>query len=257
MRSEHSELTKLKKPSVTGVCKNLPVFILSHSDRKEEKLMNTGILMEYLPLFAKAAIVTLKISAAGIFFSVVVGFICSAVQYFRVPGLKNIVSAYIELSRNTPMLVQLFFIYFGLPKIGLAWSRETCAVVALVFLGGSYMAEAIRSGLEAVEAIQIESAVSLGMNRFQVMRFVVFPQAIAVAFPALVANVVFLIKETSVVSAIALADLMYVAKDLIGNDYNTSEALFMLVVFYLLILLPISLIASYAERRIRYAGFGV
>ena len=78
----------------------------------------------------------------------------------------------------------------------------------------------------------------------------------AVALPAVVANIVFLVKETSVVSAIALADLMYVAKDLIGNDYNTSEALLMLVVFYLLILLPVSLLASYAERRIRYAGYG-
>ena len=218
--------------------------------------MNPGILLEYLPLFAKAALVTLKISAIGILISFAVGLICSGVQYFRIPVLKQIVSAYIELSRNTPMLVQLFFIYFGLPKIGLTWDRETCAIAALVFLGGSYMAEAIRSGLEAVDVIQTESAISLGMNRFQVMRFVVFPQAIAVAFPALVANVIFLIKETSVVSAIALADLMYVAKDLIGNDYNTTEALFMLVVFYLLILLPISLLASYAERRIRYAGFG-
>ncbi|MBP3868656.1 MAG: amino acid ABC transporter permease [Solobacterium sp.] len=219
--------------------------------------MNPGILLEYLPLFAKAALVTLKISAIGILISFAVGLICSGVQYFRIPVLKQIVSAYIELSRNTPMLVQLFFIYFGLPKIGLTWDRETCAIAALVFLGGSYMAEAIRSGLEAVEVIQTESAISLGMNRFQVMCFVVFPQAIAVAFPAIVANVIFLIKETSVVSAIALADLMYVAKDLIGNDYNTTEALFMLVVFYLLILLPISLLASYAERRIRYAGFGI
>ena len=219
--------------------------------------MNPGILLEYLPLFAKAALVTLKISAIGILISFAVGLICSGVQYFHIPVLKQIVSAYIELSRNTPMLVQLFFIYFGLPKIGLTWDRETCAIAALVFLGGSYMAEAIRSGLEAVDVIQTESAISLGMNRFQVMRFVVFPQAIAVAFPALVANVIFLIKETSVVSAIALADLMYVAKDLIGNDYNTTEALFMLVVFYLLILLPISLLASYAERRIRYAGFGI
>lgn len=219
--------------------------------------MNPGILLEYLPLFAKAALVTLKISAIGILISFAVGLICSGVQYFRIPVLKQIVSAYIELSRNTPMLVQLFFIYFGLPKIGLTWDRETCAIAALVFLGGSYMAEAIRSGLEAVDVIQTESAISLGMNRFQVMRFVVFPQAIAVAFPAIVANVIFLIKETSVVSAIALADLMYVAKDLIGNDYNTTEALFMLVVFYLLILLPISLLASYAERRIRYAGFGI
>ena len=218
--------------------------------------MSVDILLEYLPLFAQGALVTIKISLAGIILSLLVGLVCSYVQYYRVPVLRQIAKGYIELSRNTPMLVQLFFIYFGLPEIGLSWSREVCAVAALVFLGGSYMAEAMRSGLEAVDVIQTESAVSLGMNRFQVMRFVVFPQAMAVALPAIAANVVFLIKETSVVPAIALADLMYVAKDLIGNDYNTSEALFMLVVFYLLILLPVSLLASYAERRIRYAGYG-
>ena len=112
--------------------------------------MNTAILIEYLPLFAKAAVVTLKISLAGIAVSLLVGLLCSYIQYFRIPVLSQIVQVYIELSRNTPMLVQLFFIYFGLPKIGISWSRETCAVVALVFLGGSYMSEAIRSGLEAV-----------------------------------------------------------------------------------------------------------
>ena len=224
--------------------------------RERRTRMSIDILREYLPLFAQGAAVTLKISAAGILLSLAVGLLCSYIQYYKVPVLRHIVKAYIELSRNTPMLVQLFFIYFGLPKIGLSWSRETCAIAALVFLGGSYMAEAIRSGLEAVEPVQTESAVSLGMNRYQVMRFVVFPQAMAIAFPGIVANIVFLIKETSVVSAIALADLMYVAKDLIGNDYNTSEALLMLVVFYLLILLPVSLLASYAERRIRYAGYG-
>ena len=127
--------------------------------------MSVDILLEYLPLFAQGALVTIKISLAGIILSLLVGLVCSYVQYYRVPVLRQIAKGYIELSRNTPMLVQLFFIYFGLPKIGLSWSREVCAIAALVFLGGSYMAEAMRSGLEAVDVIQTESAVSLGMNR--------------------------------------------------------------------------------------------
>ena len=88
------------------------------------------------------------------------------------------------------------------------------------------------------------------------MRFIVVPQALAVSVPPLCANVIFLIKETSVFSAIALADLMYVAKDLIGLYYKTAESLGMLVAAYLVILLPISIIASILERRLRYAGFG-
>jgi polar amino acid transport system permease protein len=88
------------------------------------------------------------------------------------------------------------------------------------------------------------------------MRYVILPQALAVSMPPLTANVIFLIKEISVVSAIALPDLMYVTKDLIGNSYRTDESLLLLVSAYIVILLPVSLFATYLERRVRYAGFG-
>ena len=149
---------------------------------------------------------------------------------------RQIVSFYIELSRNTPLLVQLFFIYYGLPKIGFAMSAEQCGVAGIAFLGGSYMAEALRSGLESVEPIQRESAKSLGMNSVQTMRYVILPQAVSTSIPAFVANIIFLLKETSVFSAISLMDLMFTAKDLIGLYYKTTESLFLLVVFYLIIL---------------------
>ena len=135
-------------------------------------------------------------------------------------------------------------------------SSEVCAVVGLTFLGGSYMAESLRSGLDSVERSQLEAAAALGMGRRLTMAEVIFPQAMAVSVPGLCANVIFLIKETSVVSGIALADLMYVTKDLIGLYYETDEALIMLVILYLVILLPISLLASVLERRVRHAGFG-
>ena len=163
---------------------------------------------------------------------------------------------YTEISRNTPLLVQLFFIYYGLPKIGIQTDAEACGIAGLAFLGGSYMAEAFRSGLEAIDVIQMESSLSLGMSRFQAMRYVVLPQAISISVPAIVANVIFLLKETSVFSAISLMDLMFTAKDLIGLYYKTTESLFLLVVFYLIILLPISILGSLLERRLRYAGFG-
>ncbi len=213
-------------------------------------------MLRYLPDYARAALLTVKIALLGILFSLVVGVVCSVVQYYRVPILNRIVSVYIEISRNTPLLVQLFFLYFGFPKIGIVMSAETCAIAGLSFLGGSYMSESMRSGLESIERTQTESAQSLGMGRLLTMREVIFPQALAVSVPGICANVLFLIKETSVVSGIALADLMYVTKDLIGLYYETDEALIMLVVFYLIILLPISILASVLERRLRYAGFG-
>jgi polar amino acid transport system permease protein len=207
-------------------------------------------------MYTEAAVLTIRIAFFGIVLALAVGVICSVIQYYRIPVARKIVAVYIELSRNTPLLVQLFFLYFGLPKIGIRISSEGCAIIGLTFLGGSYMAEALRSGLESVDPIQRQSAASLGFTPLQTMNLIILPQALAVSVPALCANVIFLIKETSVVSGIALADLMYVTKDLIGLYYKTDEALLMLVVAYLIILLPISIIATLLERRLRHAGFG-
>jgi len=224
--------------------------------KREVETMNMDVLREYAPLYLEAAGLTVRIALVGIAGAVAVGFLCSLIRYFKVPVLNRIAGVYIELSRNTPLLIQLFFLYFGLPKLGILLSSEACAITGLIFLGGSYMAEAFRSGLEAVPGIQMESALSLGLTKRQVIGYVLLPQAVSVSVPAFAANVIFLIKETSVFSAVALADLMYTAKVLIGMSYNTDEALFMLVLSYLGILLPISVIFSLIERKLRYAGFG-
>lgn len=216
--------------------------------------MDWSFITRYSPLYVKAAVLTLTIGAVGIVLAAVVGLLCAFAKYYRVPVLRQIAAAYTELSRNTPLIVQLFFLYFGLPKAGIVLSSEACGIIGLAFLGGSYMSESFLSGLESVKKGQIESAESLGLNGRQVMRYVVFPQASAVSLPAVGANVIFLLKETSVFSAVSLADLMYVAKDLIGMYYNTEEALTMLVIAYLIIILPVSLIFSFAERRMRRAG---
>ncbi|MCI6430271.1 MAG: amino acid ABC transporter permease [Oliverpabstia sp.] len=218
--------------------------------------MDIGFIKEYFPMYVDAAKLTLRLGITGILFSMAAGLICSLIEYYRIPLLRQVTAFYIELSRNTPLLVQLFFLYFGLPKIGIMLSSECCAVIGLSFLGGSYMAEAFRSGLETIEKGQVESALALGLTHPQAMRYVVFPQALAVSIPALCANVIFLIKETSVFSVVALADLMYVAKDLIGLYYQTDEALLMLVISYLVLLLPVSLAAGWLERRLKFAGFG-
>lgn len=218
--------------------------------------MDIQFIIKHIPLYIEAAQLTLTLAFYGIVSSLVVGLLCSIISYYRVKGISKIIAAYIELSRNTPLMIQLFFLYYGLPQLGIKLSSFTCAVLGLAFLGGSYMAEAFRSGLEAVSQRQLESGLSIGLKRSQLIRYVVLPQALAVAIPALGANVIFLLKETSVVSAVALADLMFVAKDLIGMYYKTHEALLVLVIAYLLILLPLSLLLSYIERRLRHAGFG-
>ena len=205
--------------------------------------MNWDFIINYLPLYETAAVLTVKIGAAGIAFSIIIGLFCAMVQNYRIPVLRQIVTVYIEISRNTPLLIQLFFIYYGLPKIGIRTNAAVCGMVGLAFLGGSYMAEAFRSGIDAIETVQTESAYSLGLNRWQTQSKKRSPE-------------MFLLKETSVFSAISLMDLMFTAKDLIGLYYQTTESLFLLVVFYLLILLPVSIAGSLLERRLRHAGFG-
>ena len=219
-------------------------------------MLDWEVIQKYLPLFEDAALLTVKIGVIGIIFSIIVGVICAAIRYYKIPVLRQIARVYIEISRNTPLLIQLFFIYYGLPKVGISMSAELCGIVGLTFLGGSYMAEAFRSGLDAVQPIQKESAFSLGLSKNQALLHVILPQAVSVSIPAILANVIFLLKETSVFSAVSLMDLMFTAKDLIGLYYSTTASLFLLVFFYLMILLPVSLLGTWVERRLRYAGFG-
>ena len=207
-------------------------------------------------MYVHAAILTLKIGILGIILAIAVGLLCTLILHKKIPVLRQLVSIYIELSRNTPLLIQLFFIYYGLPKLGIRIDAFICGVIGLAFLGGSYMCEAFRSGIETIDKIQEESALSLGLSHNQALFYILLPQAISISTPAFVANIIFLLKETSVFSAISLMDLMFTAKDLIGIYYKTVESLALLVFFYLIILLPVSILGSYVERKVRYAGFG-
>ena len=213
--------------------------------------MDFQFIEKYVPLYVAAGKLTLFIACIGIVLSILIGILASAVLYYRIPLLKRLVSVYVELSRNTPLLVQLFFLYFGLPKMGIRWSSEVCGIIGLSFLGGAYMTESFRAALSTVEKGQLESAKSLGLNPIQILRYVLLPEAITVAIPSIVANMIFLIKETSVFSGIALKDLMYEAKDLIGLYYKTEESLVMLVVAYLILLLPVSILGTVLERRVK------
>ena len=219
-------------------------------------IMDYAFIQKVMPMYVEAAALTLKLALIGIMLSLVVGLVCALVKYYKLPVLRRLVAVYIELSRNTPLLIQLFFLYFAFPRMGIKLSSVQCAIIGLTFLGGSYMEETFRSALESVSKVQIESAQCIGLTPRQVTQYVILPQAVSVSIPGFCANVMFMIKETSVFSAVALADLMYVAKDLIGLYYKTEEALLLLCIAYFILLLPISALAAFAERRLRYAQFG-
>ena len=218
--------------------------------------MDFSIITEYIPLYEQAFLLTIVIGWLGIALAVLIGVLTAFILHFRVPVFQTVAKGYVELFRNTPLLVQLFFIYFGLPKIGISVSAKLCGILGLGLLGGSYMAESIRSGLDAIPASQTESGMALGMTKTQLFGLVILPQAIPISVPGILANVIFLLKETSVFSAISLMDLMFTAKDLIGLYYNTTECLFLLVAFYIVMLLPVSLLGRLLEKKVRYRMFG-
>lgn len=218
--------------------------------------MDFEAIARYIPLYNQAAILTVTIGWIGIVGAIIIGLIASLIGRFQVPVLRVIARIYIEVFRNTPLLIQLFFIYFGLPRLGIHVSAAFCGAFGLAIHGGAYMAEAFRAGFETVADTQRRSALALGFTRLEAVRYVTLPQAVMYSTPAFVSNIMFLLKETSVFSAISLMDLMFTTKDLMGLYYDTTECLFLLIVFYLLILIPINLVIHFIERRMRYGTFG-
>lgn len=179
--------------------------------------------------------------------------------------LSEFSKLYTNLMRAVPLVLVLFWFFLLMPEVlkvllGLDHpvmiGAEMTAIITFVLFEAAYFAEIMRAGIQSVSKGQMSAAMALGLRYGQTMRYVILPQAMSTSVPAFVANVIFLLKETSVFSAISLMDLMFTAKDLIGLYYKTTESLFLLVVFYLLILLPVSLLGSLLERRLRYAGFG-
>lgn len=218
--------------------------------------MDWSFIVNAAPRFANATWMTVQLSFWGIVLSLAVGLPVALALMSGVRLLAWPARLYVELSRNTPLLIQLFFLYYGLPKIGIRWDGFTCGVLALTFLGGSYMAEALRGGLQAVTRGQTEAARALGLRSWQVWRYVVLPQGVAIALPALAANALFLLKETSVISAVAVAEILFLTKDIIGSDYMTNEALLLMFLSYLVLLLPLSWLAALGEKRLRRAAYG-
>ncbi|TQR60377.1 amino acid ABC transporter permease [Campylobacter troglodytis] len=214
--------------------------------------MDFEFMYRYVPTFVKAGLLTLEIFALGLLFALVIGFLCILCEYFKFTLLSKLCKAYIELSRNTPLLIQLFFLYYGLGRLGVSLSSFACAVVGLSFLGGSYMAESLRGGIEAVKKQQFEAGLALGLTKWQNLRFVILPQAFGIAMPSLSANTIFLFKETSVVSIIALPDLVQTMTSINSITYKTDELLFMLFISYLIIILPLSLLLNSLEKRLSY-----
>ena len=178
----------------------------------------TELLKDALPLMLKGAAWTLLLAVASVFFGAIIGTLVAITRLARVPRLSQFASLYVSCMRGTPLLVQLFVIYFGLPSIGLQFDPITAGILSLNV--GAYLSETIRGAINGVEHGQRNAALSLGLTPSQTLSYVIGPQALRLAVPSLSNSLISLIKDTSLVSVIAVSELMLPAKEVIATTFQ-------------------------------------
>jgi polar amino acid transport system permease protein len=192
---------------------------------------------------------TLWISLAAGALALVIGLFTGLCRLSSNPTLRDLSTVYVELVRGTPLLVQIFIFYFFIGTV-LNLSREFAGVAALALFTGAYVAEIVRAGVQSVVKGQAEAARSLGLTGLQAMRYVVLPQAFKRVLPALAGQFISLVKDTSLVSVIAITELTKSGREAITTSFSTFEIWFCVAAMYLLINLPLSQIARRLERRL-------
>jgi polar amino acid transport system permease protein len=193
--------------------------------------------------------ITLTISLAGLLLSMVFGLVTAVLRLSRSFVGRGLALLYLETSRNTPLLIQIFFIYFVLgPALGL--ERLPAAILALSLFEGAYTSEILRAGIEAVAPGQIEAARSLGLTTFATYRHIILPQALRTVLPPLTSQAISLIKDSALVSTIAIYDLTMQAQAIIAESYLTFEIWFTVAAIYFSITFLLSLLVGILEKRL-------
>ena len=202
-----------------------------------------------LPYLLQGAGLTVAISVVAMILAVLLGLVLAALCL--VPGrlARNAVAAYVEAFRNTPLLIQIFIVYFGLPQLGLRLSPFLSGLSALVLYAAAYNTEIFRAGMEAVPRGQGEAARSLGLGPVQALAYGVAPQALRISLPALGNNLVSLVKNSSLVSTIGMVELMFVANDISFNNFRTFEIYGAAALLYVILVLALTRLLRVAETR--------
>jgi polar amino acid transport system permease protein len=206
------------------------------------------VLAEW-PLLAKGVAVTLGLTAAAAIVGVALGVACAWARLHGRPWLKAIVGAYVELIRNTPFIVQLFFIYFGLPGVGIKLSNETASVIAMVVNLGAYAAEIVRAGIATTPKGQIEAAQSLALSELQVFTRVVLPPALQRVWPALVSQIIIVMLGSAVCGQISTNELSYAVNLIHSRNFRAFEATFVGTGIYLVLAMALRRVLNWAGPR--------
>jgi polar amino acid transport system permease protein len=197
-------------------------------------------VLEAWPLLAKGTWITVQLSLTATALGLAVAVLGAWAKTSGPAPLRWLVNAYIELVRNTPFLVQLFFFFFALPALGLRWSAYAAALVAMVVNLGAYATEIIRAGIESIPRGQVEAGLALNLKRHQVFRHVILKPALKAIYPALTSQFILLMLSSAVVSAISADDLTSVAANLQSQTFRSFEIYIVVAAIYLALALAFS-----------------
>ena len=199
------------------------------------------------PVLAEGAVYTVLLSAAAMALGLAIGVVGAALRGARSQVLRALVAGYVGLIRNTPFLVQIYIVYFGLPSVGLRISALAAGVISLSLYSGAYITEIVRAGIESIERGQIEAARSLGLSPVSTFRHVVLKPALAAIYPSLTSQFILIMLASSIVSAISIPELTGAANDIQGLTFRSLEAFLIVAVLY---------VALTALFNIAFAAFG-
>jgi len=205
-------------------------------------------VLQNLDLLLYGAWLTVRLSLLAMLFGLIVSVLGAVAKTSGIRPLRWLVDAYVEVIRNTPFLVQIFFIFFGLPAVGVSMSPNTAALVALVVNVGAYGTEIIRAGIESIPRGQIEAGRALGLNPVQIFRYVVVKPALRNIYPSLTSQFIYLMLTSSVVSVISANDLASAGADLNARTFASFEIYLVLTVLYFLLALGFSTLFAAIRR---------
>ena len=212
------------------------------------------VVQSFPQLLSRGLLMTIPLTVISFAIALVIAVVVALVQFARVPVLRQICRFYIWVIRGTPLLVQLYVIFFGLPSIGVNIDAFPAAVVVFSINEGAYAAETLRGALESVPAGQLEAGRCVGMSYVQIMWHVILPQTFRTAFPALGNELISMVKDTSLAANITVTEMFFQAQRIAGRTYQTMALYIEVAVIYLLFSTVLSLIQRFGEKKLGAYG---
>ncbi len=214
--------------------------------------LDFDLIADNLPLLLKGAAVTLEITALSVGIGLLIGMIVGVARLSNYRLIRSLAAVYVDFIRGTPLLVQIFLVYFALPKLlGMRIDPFVAAVAACSINSGAYVAEIFRSGIQSIDKGQFEAAQALGLNWFQSMKFVIMPQAFKRIIPPLGNEFIAMLKDSSLVSVIGFEELTRTGQMIISRTYAVFEVWMVVAILYLIMTLCISRLVALLEKKFR------